>query len=149
MNTVSHKGKLLGIDYGDTRIGVAITDEDQLMVFGRDIIDNKGGEYVVTEIRKLCEQEKIVGIVIGLPLLLSGEKTDQTRKIEQFGDMLQTAVGVKIYYEDESLTSFKSDGMITPLMRESKKSKKKRNAYKDQRNITSATLILQSFLDRE
>jgi putative Holliday junction resolvase len=141
-----NKGKVLGIDYGDVKIGIAISDESQTVAFGRVLIKNKSQKDTIAQIKKLCEDENIVEIVIGLPLNMDGEKTEQTRKVEQFGEELKSEIGLPINYHDERLTSAESDAILYTLgVTGSGKSKK--NIKKQEQDIIAASLILQNYLN--
>ncbi|MFC1655368.1 Holliday junction resolvase RuvX [Patescibacteria group bacterium] len=140
------KGKVLGIDYGDAKIGVAISDESQTVAFGRVLIKNKSRESVIKQIKEICDSEKVVEIVIGLPLNMDGEETAQTRKVEQFGDVLESQIGLPVNYNDERLTSAESDAILYTLgVKGSGKSKK--NVKKQEQDIIAASLILQNYLN--
>ncbi len=140
------KGKLLGIDYGDAKIGIAISDESQTVAFGRVLIKNKSHEAVIKQIKEICDKEKVVEIIIGLPLNMDGEKTKQTRKVEHFGETLRLQIGIPIKFHDERLTSAESDAILYTLgVKGSGKSKKK--IKKQEQDIIAASLILQNYLN--
>ncbi len=116
--------RLLGFDYGDKRIGVAVSDEDGVFAFPRVILQNT--EKIFDEIKKICSDEKIEKIVLGIPISLRGGKSDQARKTEEFGDKLKAFSGVSVEYENEIFTSKMT-----------------------QNDASAAAMILQSYLDRK
>ena len=97
-------GRILALDYGKRRMGVAITDPDQTVAFPRDVL--KGGD--LASLKKLIQEEQIELILVGLPVALSGEKTAQTRETEGFIEKLST-LGVPIQTMDERWTTVQAD----------------------------------------
>jgi len=108
------QGKILALDLGSVRTGVAITDALQRVAFARAEIIHSSAEELKTKLSKLIEEEKIVGVLIGLPTKLSGEETEQTEKTRQ----LTAALDLKIpmIFVDERLTSeFAGSALQNPL----------------------------------
>lgn len=137
------KGKVLGIDYGDKRIGIAISDVDQTMAFGKTSIENSSLKEVIKSIIDLCNAEKVVKIVVGLPLSMEGKKTAQTEKVENFVNALKEPVKIPIEYHDERLTSLSSDVILNTL---DIRGKSKHKTRKTERDIIAASLILENYL---
>jgi putative holliday junction resolvase len=138
--------KVLAIDYGLIRIGVALSDDTQTIAFGREAVknDNKAVEVI----KNIAMNEKTSVIVLGYPLNLKGEKTQQTREVETFEQKLKTAfsnskiTGISFIRYDERFTSkMASDSMIESGM------KKKKRRDKSNIDIISAAILLQSYLD--
>ncbi|MFC1809909.1 Holliday junction resolvase RuvX [Patescibacteria group bacterium] len=134
------KGKILGLDWGAKRIGVAVSDEERQMAFGRTSIENKSNEFIISEIKLICDAENIREIVLGYPLNMEGNKTKTTKKVEAFGALLSQKLQITIKYQDERLTSVESDSIITSL--DMKKDKRKKES-----DIIAASLILKNYLD--
>lgn len=133
------KKKIVGIDFGLKRIGLAISDDNQTFALPWTTIP--GGEKDLIKTLQL-RKEQIQAIVIGLPLLLNGSKGDMALKVELFGKKLETEFGVKVFFIDERLSSKQAD----QALRESHKNRKSRTLVADQ---TAATIILQTFLDQQ
>lgn len=138
--------KILGIDHGAVRIGIAVSDESSSIAFGREIILNNKDVFV--KIKKFIADEHITQIVIGYPLTLKGEKSEQTLAVERFEtDLKKTLSGppfnnITIIRWDERFTSkMASDSMLESGM------KKKKRQLKGNIDIISASLMLQSYLD--
>lgn len=138
--------KILGIDHGIVRIGIAVSDESSTIAFGREIILNN--KDVFTKIKKFISDEYITQIVIGYPLTLKGEKSEQTLAVEKFETDLKNALSaapfsnITITRWDERFTSkMASDSMVESGM------KKKKRQQKGIIDIISASLMLQSYLD--
>ncbi|MCL2369513.1 MAG: Holliday junction resolvase RuvX [Alphaproteobacteria bacterium] len=87
-------GRLLGIDWGAKRIGVAISTTDRGFIFPKDNLD---------EVMDIIQADGIVGIVVGLPLLADGNDSDITRRVREFAATLD--YGVPVGFIDEILTS--------------------------------------------
>jgi len=133
-------GKVLGLDWGTKRIGVAVSDVDQQMAFGRTSIQNISNQHVLEELQNLINDDEIVEIVIGYPLNMDGEKTNSTVKVEEFKALLESNLKVPIKLHDERLTSVESGSIITSL------NIKKENRKKET-DIIAASLILKNYLD--
>ncbi len=133
------KGKILGIDWGTKRIGVAISDFDQQIVFGKKSIENKSPKYVLDELHELIDQNDVVLIVLGYPLNLEGHKTKSTVKVEKFKALLEKKLRIPVILHDERLTSVESNGIITSFDIKTKDKKK-------ETDIIAASLILKNYL---
>jgi len=133
--------KVLGIDYGDRRIGLAITDEDRRYSFALKTLDNKNQAQYLSELKEICDQESVDEIVIGLPLNQEGEEGPAAIKVKQFAESLKEATGVNCSFIDERFTTV----MATKLHQEAGKKAKKTKDIIDQ---DSAVIILQTFLDK-
>lgn len=141
---MTNKGKALGIDYGDRRIGVAVSDINQEVVFPREYILNEGDlAEVIQKIKELCEQEKVTLIVVGLPLNMEGKDSEQTLKVREFVDSLKEVVDAKIVLHDERLTTRRSDVILTSINKRSRRE----GAKKEEIDSIAASLILQNYLD--
>jgi putative Holliday junction resolvase len=98
-------GRLMGIDWGARRIGVAVSDESQGFVFARGTIPGDNGIETGDMIKKIILDEKIVGIVVGLPLHADGTDSATTKMVREFADGLAAATDTPIVFIEENLTS--------------------------------------------
>jgi len=96
---------ILGIDFGGKHIGLAKGDDQNKIALPFLSLENNGISNLVNEIKKIVEKEEIVEIVVGMPLNMQGQKTDQTKKTEYFVERLKKEIKIKIIVEDERLTS--------------------------------------------
>lgn len=126
---------LLGVDYGESRIGLA---------FGRNgyvsplkIISGKNDDQAINEISQVVIQNKITKIIIGLPKSFDGKDTPTGRKIQRFGKLLKIMLKKPVEYVDESFTSVESSQSLI----EQKLPQKSRLRVDD----ISAALILRNF----
>ena len=139
------QGKVIALDYGSVRIGVAMSDETGTIAFGKKVLANQPS--MLTQLLQMIQTENIREIVLGYPLNMKGEKTNQTLEVEKFENELKeflSANGFEIAVKrwDERLTSKMAEtSLITSGM------KKKKRQDKGNLDIISAALILQSYLD--
>ena len=99
-------GRILGIDWGLRRIGVAVSSPDREFVFVRDTICMSRGDVNHAErIAKLAEDEKVVGIIVGLPLYADGGESDTTKMVRAFVADLAMQTDLPICMIEENLTS--------------------------------------------
>ena len=95
--------KFIGIDHGDKRIGIAVSDETMTFAFPRVVLQNT--KTVFEEIKKICGDENIAKIVVGVPISFSGGKSAQAEKVESFGEGLEMFLSIPVEYENEIFTT--------------------------------------------
>lgn len=122
--------KYLGIDYGEKRIGIAVSDDGGVIAFPHTTIENTSS--TLSEIKKICDAQKPAQIVIGMPMLI-GEESLMMRTIRMFGDAVARFIQIPVAYENEIFT--------TKMATQS-------GAKKNTVDQSSAALILQSWIDR-
>lgn len=133
-------GKVLAIDFGLKRTGLAISDESQMFAFGLKTVESK---TLNQEIATLVSKENLTDIVIGLPKRLNDEDTHITQNVRILKEVIEkNHPSVKVYLEDERFTSSMASNVIHAAGA-SKKQKKDKGLV----DKVSATIILQSFLD--
>jgi len=135
--------KVLGLDYGKVRIGIALSDESQTFAFGREFIQNDN--KTLSKLKSIIESENVTKIILGYPVNLKGDKTRQTVEVEKFEERLKSItlpLRIEIVRWDERFTSkMAEDSLIESGM------KKKKRQIKGNVDIVSAALLLQSYLD--
>ncbi len=135
-------GKILAIDFGLKRTGLSISDEMKMFAFGLETVDSSSLMQVT---KKLVEKEKIDTIVIGLPKHLDGSDTNITQNVYLLKDALKKEFPkLEIELFDERFTS-KMASQSIHLMGATKKQKRDKKLV----DKISATIILQSFIERE
>ncbi|MCL2017879.1 MAG: Holliday junction resolvase RuvX [Alphaproteobacteria bacterium] len=97
------KGRLLGIDWGARRVGLAVSDESREFIFPRKVIMD--ADNLVKVIIDNANFEKVVGIIIGLPQHADGTDSETTHAVRLFADILAKTVDIPITFIDERLTS--------------------------------------------
>ena len=99
-------GRVLGVDWGLRRIGVAVSDPARDFVFARDaIVLPRGADNHADFVADMAVQENAVGIVVGLPLYPDGGESDTTKMVREFVADLATKTNLPICMIEENLTS--------------------------------------------
>ena len=133
-------GRLLAIDYGTRRVGLALSDPLKMIANPYQTILNKSENNLILEIERIIDAEDVEQTIIGLPLGMAGQITEQTKKVEEFADKL-TARGIAIEYEDERWSS-------VAAKRSMKEQNIKSGYNKELVDQTAAAIFLQQYLDR-
>ncbi|MBK5244697.1 MAG: Holliday junction resolvase RuvX [Eubacteriaceae bacterium] len=133
--------RILGIDVGDKRIGIAVTDPLQITAQGVMTYRRKTRDDDLEAFREIIKKYELKKIVAGLPLNMDGTESAQTRKTKNFCQFIKKRLNVEIIYIDERLTSSWSEKILI----EGNVSRKKRKEYID---TLAAQMILQSYMDR-
>lgn len=97
--------KVLALDYGSARTGVAVSDPSGTLARPLCVVEHAGTEAGLTRLRELVEEEGAERVVVGLPLTLRGTHGDQARETERFVEGLRAAVDVPIETFDERFTT--------------------------------------------
>jgi len=130
--------RILALDWGDVRIGAAISDPDGKIAFPLEkIITAKGA---VAEIKSIVSDLEVEKILIGLPKNLSGQEGESTKKVESFAASIQKEIGCPIELVDERFSSVEAGNKLD----DAGMNQKKQRTIKD--NIAAQT-ILQQYLD--
>jgi putative Holliday junction resolvase len=136
--------RILGIDFGTRRIGLAMSDPTATIAQPLPAMTRRAGKRPpVQAIADLVHKHEIAEIVVGLPLSLAGNDTDWTRVVREFGATLAERTGVPVTFVDERMTSVRAEKTVRSLGL--KRSERER---KDRVDTAAALLILQAFLDR-
>lgn len=132
--------RVMALDYGDVRIGIALSDVTRFLASGYENYTRKGLEEDCRHIVDIVVQNNVKIIVLGLPLNMDGSEGDRVEKTREFADVLGTFTDAKIEYLDERLTSVSAEKILISA----DVSRKKRKQVLDK---LSATIILQDYLD--
>lgn len=132
--------RVLGLDFGEKRIGVSVSDELGLTAQGITTIIRKNNKQVMDELKQVIHRYQVEQVVIGYPLRLDGSEGIQCEKVNHFGRYIETAFGLPVVKWDETLSSQAAEDVL----READVHWKKRRLVVDK---VAATLILQSYLD--
>lgn len=98
-------GRIIGLDWGLRRCGIAISDEKRGFVFVRPQIHVKNQDELIQNILNILSVDKIVGIVVGLPLYEDGTESETTKMVREFANLLSVHVDLPIIFVPENLTS--------------------------------------------
>ena len=134
-------GKMIGVDYGDVRTGLASSDVLGLMASAVGAIKPGGMRNTAKAIAEEAKRQNAVGIVVGLPKNMDGSEGERAATVRAFVALLREETPLPIWYEDERMTTMEANRFLTATETFGKKRKEKVDAL-------SAELILQSWLDR-
>ena len=98
-------GRIISLDWGLRRCGIAVSDESREFTFIRPQLYIKAQEELIQKVLGIISEEKIVGIVIGLPLFSDGSESDTTKMVRDFADSLAKNTDLPIVFVEENLTS--------------------------------------------
>jgi putative Holliday junction resolvase len=134
-------GRCLGIDLGDARIGLALSDPQGTMAQPLAVVDRHGERGAVDAVARAIDDEGVVTAVVGLPLLLSGAEGERARRARAFaGRLARRCPWVRVELWDERLTTVEAErAMVGAGVR--------RSARRRALDAVAAALILQSWLD--
>ena len=133
-------GRLLALDVGERRIGVALSDPMHVIASPYSVIDRKVTPDYKTEIRKLISEKDVEALVVGLPLTLKNRISKQTKKVQIIIEELTSELTIPIHTIDERLSSVSAQNALTL-----KGIKTGHN--KGEIDKTAAAIFLQEFLD--
>jgi putative Holliday junction resolvase len=138
MSDVPNQGRLLGLDVGGKRIGVAVSDEGQILASPWGMVEQ--GRNAIEDIGRIAREAGAVAIVAGLPTGLSGREGAQAADTRRFADSVGEALDLPLSYWDERLTSSQAERMLVDA---GMRRKERRN----QIDALAASLMLQTYLD--
>ena len=98
-------GRVIGIDWGAKRTGIAISDPMHQMVFVRPVVLSSGADDLIQKIVAIIDSEHVVGAVVGLPLRMDGTESITTQNVREFANALAARIDVPICFIDETLSS--------------------------------------------
>ena len=139
--TEDYNMRILGIDYGDSRVGVAVSDPLGMMASGVKTIQNTGSRHLMEELKTVINEYKPEKIVIGLPKNMDGTEGFRVEATHEFADKLAGIFSGEIIFEDERLTTVGA----TRYLNTTNTRGKKRKAVID---TVSACLILEQYLNK-
>ena len=134
-------GRVLAIDYGDQRIGLALSDPLKIIASPYKTIENNDNDYSVDVIQKIIIDEDVELTIVGLPLSMSGEDTEQTKKVKYFSNKLFSK-DINIKFIDERWSS-------KAAKRSMKDQGIKTGHNKSLVDQTAAAIFLQQYLDQK
>ncbi len=134
------RGRLFGIDYGTRRVGVAVSDLFQKLASPLHNYERNGGQADEHFFRKLADEYEAVGLVVGLPIHLSGDESEKSREARRYASWLSKVTKLPVAFQDERFTSAEAEAMLL----QAELTKKQRKARIDK---LAAQLLLQAWLD--
>ncbi len=128
--------RYLGIDYGNRKVGLAISDEAGSFAFPYQVIENRGLDNLIAQIEKICDNEGVGSIVLGESIDLSGLANDIQKDISNFKEKLEKETGREVILEKEFFTTQEARRIIDE------------DQVDRQTDARAAALILKSYLDK-
>lgn len=131
--------RLLGLDPGTRRCGVAVSNRARSMAFPRAALEHD--EHLVARIRQLVEDEELGGIVVGRPLALSGRVTESTQLADDLFHVIREAFPTLMVTQwDERLTTYEAQRALSEAGIKAK-------SQRDHLDSAAAVILLQNYLD--
>ncbi len=136
------EGRILGIDYGRKRIGLALSDPMQMVASTLKTVTNRSKiDKVAGYIANTAREQDVVAIVVGLPLHMTGELSDMAIEVNGFIDFLESEISTPIFMWDERWTTTSAEKLYIETGRSPSRSR-------DKIDQVAAAYLLQNFLDR-
>ena len=133
--------RILSVDFGDKRVGIAMSDVLKIIAKPYETIENKSNKFVIDKILKLVVDKDVEKIIVGLPLTMKGKYSIQTQKVLDFIDLFEKNTSIPIIKYDERLSSIEAKKSLI-------KQGIKTGHNKSEIDKTAAAIFLQSYLDR-
>jgi len=132
--------RILAVDFGEKRVGLALSDPLGITAQGLPSLPGEDPETVLQEIRRICRERSVAECVVGLPLMMSGEKGSKAREVLEWADELRKHIECPVRTWDERLTSKEAHRLMIAQDLSRRKQKQKSDQL-------AAILILQNYLD--
>jgi len=138
-------GRIVGLDVGERRIGVAVSDltgtlARPVTTLHTTGLDGNALQVSLDEISRLAAEDPLAAVVVGLPRRLDGSASAMTPRIERFASRLRERAGLAVILQDERLTSVEADNRLATR-------EKNWRVRKEQLDAAAAAVILQDYLD--
>jgi putative Holliday junction resolvase len=132
--------KLLGVDFGSVRVGLAVTDPDRKFAFPLATHHRRGRDEDAAYFRGLVEREEVGGLVVGLPLHTDGREGQKAAEARAFGRWLTETTGLPVVFFDERFTTSQAESALWSAGLTHRK-------RKERRDRVAAQILLQAYLD--
>lgn len=139
-DAMPRQGRLAAIDYGSVRIGVAITDPEQRFASPFENYTRRGPEKDAAWLRKWTSEERVVGLIVGLPLHTTGNESQKSAEVRQFVTWLQKLMSIPLVLFDERFTTAQANELLAEAGFTSKQRKERRDKL-------AAQILLVSYLE--
>ncbi|PYK76186.1 MAG: Holliday junction resolvase RuvX [Verrucomicrobia bacterium] len=133
--------RVLGVDLGQARTGVALSDELRMLAHPLETIENSSAEKVARRVRQIVAEKEVDCVVVGLPRHMNGSLGPAAEKAQQFVEKLRSLISCEVVTWDERLSTVAAERAL----RDAGKKTRETRGIRDQ---VAAQIILQSYLDR-
>ena len=138
-------GRVLGIDAGERRVGVALSDELRLLASPVQVLDRRRGlAPVLDQLADLARREGVVQAIVGLPLNADGSEGRQAGRATQFARVAERVLGVPVALWDERLSTREAESILRAQGRNTRRARQA-----GQVDAIAAAVILQDYLDAQ
>ena len=134
--------RVLGLDIGERRIGVALSDPEGIVAFALTVIERRSEDATLKQLIDLTQEHEVERIVIGLPRSLDGSLGKQAQAVQSFAKSLAGRTELPVVTWDERLSTVAAERMM-------REAGAKREKIKERLDSVAAAFILQGYLDRE
>lgn len=135
-------GRILAIDYGEKRIGLALSDISQFLASPYKTIENRSKKIVINEIKEIIQLKEVEEIVVGLPKTMKGTFSKKTKEVEAWVNYLKKHISIPVHLFDERLSTIQAHQVVHAKGKKVGQEKNKIDQY-------SASIVLQAYLDRK
>ncbi|SDB48069.1 putative holliday junction resolvase [Ruminococcaceae bacterium FB2012] len=132
--------KIMAVDYGDARTGLAVCDRTEFLASPIGTIEERNAQLLAMKVAHMAEQYEVGEIIVGLPLNMNGSKGPRAEKCEAFAEMLSQLTEIPVNMWDERSTTVSAHNILN----ETNVRGKKRKAVVD---TVAATVILEAYLE--
>lgn len=140
--TLPRRGRLLGIDYGTKRVGLALSNLEQTLATPLETLTRRDERQDARLLQQRVNDYTVAGLVVGLPVHMSGDEGEKAREARAFGDWVARVTGLPVAYCDERYTTAQADEQL----RAAAFSPKQRQARRD---MLAAQILLQAYLESD
>ena len=130
----------MGLDVGDRRIGVALSDAIGILASPFGIVERADGEADVAEILEIARRHEVAVIVVGMPHTMGGTIGPQARKVQAFAEAMQRATDIPVEFRDERLSTVTAKRLVG-------RRRDRRGREKGRYDEAAAAVILQNYLE--
>lgn len=138
-------GRILALDVGTKRIGVAVSDELGLLATPRTVVFRRSTQAALDEIARLVSAEEATLVVVGLPISFDGQLHSQAQSVQQFGERLRArlkVLGVPLVYADEMLSTVRAEERL-------RAAGVRVDRIRERIDAMAAAVILEEYLDHQ
>jgi putative holliday junction resolvase len=145
---VTLPGRILALDYGRRRIGVAVSDELRITARPLSILERKNRGDSMRKIREIAREWGARLIVVGHPLHLDGTAGEMAEEAARFANRVRKELGIEVEMVDERLSSWAADQIVTKVRRGGRQKDRGRDGARETNDDVAAAIFLRDYLER-
>lgn len=138
---MSSKGRILALDYGEKRIGIALSDPNRIFSKPLCVLSNKGFEQLVEELEKIITLHQVTLLIIGIPYAIDSSITPKTEECQQILNRLKDVLSIPVEGFDERYSTWEANEELKKMGYNWRQAKEIKDAM-------SAAIILKEFLNQ-